>query len=193
MRIHFVCIAKPRPCRLTKPGLLGYNIPKRTLFSSQTLYHRNVILMTVRGSDERSSRFYTEDVQQDYCTYEKLKCLFPHSRHLLPAADCGKGKEGLTAICNSVRLYYSIYRRTLSTNRLFRRFLCFYCLSGVVPHPLHQVSSKQIVGLLLVVAEPPPGVGAGGTGGVGPVEPPSPYMVKVLQLGTMYSYSLNFP
>ena len=37
LRIHFVCIAKPRPCRLTKPGLLGYNIPKRTLFSSQTL------------------------------------------------------------------------------------------------------------------------------------------------------------
>lgn len=33
-------------------------------------------MMTVRESDERSSRFYTEDVQQDYCTYEKLKCLF---------------------------------------------------------------------------------------------------------------------
>ena len=85
-------------CISRKPGLLGYNIPKRTLFSSQTLYHRNVILMTVRGSDERSSRFYTEDVQQDYCTYEKLKCLFPHSRHLLPAADSGKGTEGLTAM-----------------------------------------------------------------------------------------------
>ena len=40
----------------------------------------------------------TEDVQQDYCTYEKLKCLFPHSRHLLPAADSGKGTEGLTAM-----------------------------------------------------------------------------------------------
>ena len=149
--------------------------------------------MTARIPAGRSSRFYAENVQQ-YCrTNKKQKCFLLHSRHLLPAADCGKGKEGLTAICNSVRLYYSIYRRTLSTNRLFRRFLCFYCLSGVVPHPLHQVSSKQIVGLLLVVAEPPPGVGAGGTGGVGPVEPPSPYMVKVLQLGTMYSYSLNFP
>lgn len=33
-------------------------------------------MMTVRESDERSSRFYTEDVQQDYCTYEKLKCFF---------------------------------------------------------------------------------------------------------------------
>ena len=71
-------------------------------------------MMTVRVSDERSSRFYTEDVQQDYCTYEKLKCLFPHSRHLLPAADCGKGKEGLTAKSNSVRLYYNMHCRIVS-------------------------------------------------------------------------------
>ena len=147
--------------------------------------------MTVSVPAGRSSRFYTENVQQ-YCrTYKKLKCFLLHSRHLLPAADCGKGKKGLTAICNSVRSYYNIRRRTLSTNRLTRRFLCFYCLSGNVPHPLHQVSSKQIVGLLLAVEPPPGGVGTGGT--VGPVEPPSPYMVKVLQLGTMYSYSLNFP
>ena len=54
-------------------------------------------MMTVRVSDERSSRFYTENVQQNYCTYKKLKSLFLHTRHLLPAADCGKGKEGLTA------------------------------------------------------------------------------------------------
>ncbi len=27
-------------------------------------------------------------------------------RHLLPAANCGKGKEGLTAKSNSVRQYY---------------------------------------------------------------------------------------
>nr|DAO70490.1 MAG TPA: hypothetical protein [Caudoviricetes sp.] len=64
--------------------------------------------MTVRGSDERSSRFYTENVQYNDRTHKKLKCFLLHSRHLLPAADCGKGKEGLTAICNSVRLYYSI-------------------------------------------------------------------------------------
>ena len=57
--------------------------------------------------------------------YKKLKSLFLHTRHLLPAADCGKGKEGLTAICNSVRSYYSIRRRTLSTNRLTRRFFLF--------------------------------------------------------------------
>ena len=37
LSMHFVCIAKPRPCTLDKAGLLGYNIPKRTLFSSQTL------------------------------------------------------------------------------------------------------------------------------------------------------------
>ena len=43
-------------------------------------------------------------------------------RHLLPAADYGKGKEGLTALCNSVRNDYSIYRQTKSMSRLFRRF-----------------------------------------------------------------------
>ena len=32
-------------------------------------------MMTVRVSDERSSRFYTENVQQNYCTYKKLKSL----------------------------------------------------------------------------------------------------------------------
>ena len=114
----------PRPCRLTKPGLLGYNIPKRTLFSSQTLSHHNCIRMTVRESDERSSRFYTEDVQQDYCTYEELKCLFPHSRHLLPAADCGKGKRVWT-LCELVRFDDSIYSRKLSISRLLGRFLHF--------------------------------------------------------------------
>ncbi len=71
-------------------------------------------MMTVRVSDERSSRFYTENVQQNYCTYEKLKSLFLHTRHLLPAADCGKGKEGLTAKSNSVRLYYIMHCRIVS-------------------------------------------------------------------------------
>ena len=46
--------------------------------------------------------------------YKKLKSLFLHTRHLLPAADCGKGKEGLTAKSNSVRLYYSMYCRIVS-------------------------------------------------------------------------------
>ena len=79
--------------------------------------------MTVRVSDERSSRFYTENVQQNYCTYEKLKSLFLHTRHLLPAADCGKGKEGLTAKSNSVRQYYIMRSRNLSTSRPSGRFL----------------------------------------------------------------------
>ena len=40
---------KNQPCRLTKPGLLrGYNIPKRTLFSSQTLLIiEKFVMMTV--------------------------------------------------------------------------------------------------------------------------------------------------
>ena len=81
--------------------------------------------MTARIPAGRSSRFYTENVQYNDRTYKKLKCFLLHLRHLLPAADCGKGKEGLTALCNSVRNDYSIYRQTKSMNRLFRRFL-FY-------------------------------------------------------------------
>jgi hypothetical protein len=46
-------------------------------------------------------RFYTENVQQDDCTYQKSKSLFPNMRHLLPAAACGKGKDGLTAKSNT--------------------------------------------------------------------------------------------
>ena len=59
-------------------------------------------------------RFYTENVQQDDCTQKKPKSLFLHMRHLLPAANCGKGKDGLTAKSNSVRLYYSMYCRIVS-------------------------------------------------------------------------------
>ena len=68
-------------------------------------------------------RFYTENVQQNCCTYKKLKSLFLHTRHLLPAADCGKGKEGLTAKSNSVRQYYIMHSRNLSTSRPSGRFL----------------------------------------------------------------------
>ena len=83
---------------LDKAGLHGYNIKRGTLLQQSDPYRIKIYLMTVWGLAKRSSRFYTEDVQQDYCTYEKLKCLFPHSRHLLPAADSGKGTEGLTAM-----------------------------------------------------------------------------------------------
>ena len=98
------------------------------MLSMQSALYRikSFMLMTVRGPAERSSRFYTENVQQ-YCrTYKKPKCFLLHPRHPLPAADCGKGKEGLTAICNSVRSYYNIRRRTLSMNRLFRRFFLIF-------------------------------------------------------------------
>ena len=67
-------------------------------------------------------RFYTENVQQDDCTYKKLKSLFPHMRHLLPAANCGKGKDGLTAKSNSVYQQHIIRSRNLSTGRPSGRF-----------------------------------------------------------------------
>ena len=86
---------------------------------------KSFMLMTVRGPAERPSRFYEENVQYNDRTYKKLKCFLLHLRHLLPAADCGKGKEGLTALCNSVLNDYSIYRQTKSISRLFGRFL-FY-------------------------------------------------------------------
>ena len=70
-------------------------------------------------------RFYTENVQQDDCTYKKPKSLFPHMRHLLPATNRGKGKEGLTAKSNSVRQYYIMRSRNLSTSCPSGRFLLF--------------------------------------------------------------------
>ena len=44
-------------------------------------------------------------------------------RHLLPATNRGKGKEGLTAKSNSVRQYYIMHSRNLSTSRPSGRFL----------------------------------------------------------------------
>ena len=38
-------------------------------------------------------------------------------RHLLPAANCGKGKDGLTAKSNSVYQHHIMRSRNLSTNR----------------------------------------------------------------------------
>ena len=70
-----------------------------TLSMQSALYRiKSFMLMTVRGPAERSSRFYTENVQYNDRTYKKLKCFLLHLRHLLPAADSGKGTEGLTAM-----------------------------------------------------------------------------------------------
>jgi len=62
-------------------------------------------------------RFYTENVQQDDCTHKKPKSLFLYMRHLLPVANCGKGKDGLTAKSNSVYQHHIIRSRNLSTSR----------------------------------------------------------------------------
>jgi len=67
-------------------------------------------------------RFYTENVQQNHCTHKKPKSLFPNMRHLLPAANCGKGKEGLTAKSNSVYQHHIIRSGNLSTSRPSGRF-----------------------------------------------------------------------
>ena len=112
--LWFSCMKKHLVPLLDKAGLHGYNIRKGTLLQQSDPYRIKIYLMTVWGLAKRSSRFYTENVQQNCCTYKKLKSLFLHTRHLLPAADCGKGKEGLTAKNNSVRLYYSMYCRIVS-------------------------------------------------------------------------------
>ena len=113
--LRFSCMKKHPALPLDKAGAHGYNIRRKgTLLQQSDPYRIKIYLMTVWGLAKRSSRFYTENVQQNYCTYEKLKSLFLHTRHLLPAADCGKGNEGLTAKSNSVRLYYSMHCRIVS-------------------------------------------------------------------------------
>ena len=99
----------PPALSLDKTG--GYAIikPKGHCYSSQALVLSSVkFWWPFRVPAGRSSRFYTENVQYNDRTYKKLKCFLLHLCHLLPAADCGKGKEGLTALCNSVRNDYSI-------------------------------------------------------------------------------------
>ena len=79
--------------------------------------HSHFNLMTVWIAAGRSSRFYEVTAQYNDRTDKKLEGFLLHLRHLLPAADCGKGKEGLTAICNSVRFDYITRCRTLSIYR----------------------------------------------------------------------------
>ena len=65
--------------------------------------------MTVSGTSRTVIALYTENVQYNDRTYKKLKCFLLHFRatSFLPRT-AGKGKEGLTALCNSVRNDYSI-------------------------------------------------------------------------------------
>ena len=104
----------PRSVVLDKAGACAIIYLKRTLLQQSDPHAVDLFKMTVSVPAERSSRFYTENVQYNDRTHKKLKCFLLHSRHLLPAADCGKGKEGLTAKSNSVRLYYSMHCRIVS-------------------------------------------------------------------------------
>ena len=121
--LWFLCMKKHPAPLLDKAGLHGYNIRKGTLLQQSDPHAVDLFKMTVSVPAERSSRFYTENVQYNDRTHKKLKCFLLHSRHLLPAADCGKGKEGLTAKSNSVRQYYIMHSRNLSTSRPSGRFL----------------------------------------------------------------------
>lgn len=57
--------------------------------------------------------------------HKSRKAFFRTCAILLPATNRGKGKEGLTAKSNSVRQYYSMRSRNMSTSRPSGRF--FYC------------------------------------------------------------------
>ena len=93
--------------RIKRPGLVALTKQERmllykykgTLLPQSALSVKKIVDRLVPA--KRSTRFYAKDVQQNYCTYKKLKSLFPNMRHLLPAAACGKGKEGLTAKSNT--------------------------------------------------------------------------------------------
>ena len=80
--LRFSCMKKHPIPLLDKAGLHGYNIRKGTLLQQSDPYRIKIYLMTVWGLAKRSSRFYTGNVQQNCCTYKKLKSLFLHTRHL---------------------------------------------------------------------------------------------------------------
>ena len=82
--------------------------------------------MTVRGSDERSSRIYGHCEQQNYCANQKLKAFLPHSHSPPSCREPRERKKGLTAICNSVRFDYITRCRALSILPPFgAAFVCF--------------------------------------------------------------------
>ena len=65
MRSRDTSNKKLRLCRLDKAGLHGYNIRKGTLLQQSDPYRIKIYLMTVWGLAKRSSRFYTENVQNN--------------------------------------------------------------------------------------------------------------------------------
>lgn len=77
-------------------------------------------------------RFYTENVQHDYCTHKEFPSLFLHARHLLPAADTGRN-VGLTATMQQrpSALYHILSSPVNSTPT--RRFSFLRAFSPVNP------------------------------------------------------------
>ena len=63
-------------------------------------------------------RFYTENVQHDYCTHKEFPSLFLHARHLLPAADHGKecGSDRYYATASICIISYSVEPRQSNAN-----------------------------------------------------------------------------
>ena len=103
---------------LTKPKRVEYNTDKEgTLLQQSDPQVIQISLMTVRVSDERSSRIYGHCEQQNYCANQKLKAFLPHSHSPPSCRRLRERKKGLTAICNSVRFDYITRCRTLSIYR----------------------------------------------------------------------------
>ena len=69
-------------------------------------------------------RFYTENVQHDYCTHKEFPSLFLHARHLLPAADHGKecGSDRYYATASICIISYSVDPRQFNANTAFFHF-----------------------------------------------------------------------
>ena len=79
---------------LTKPKRVIYNVvTKGRCYSSQTFTIVSIKLMTVSVPAGRSSRFYEATAQYNDRTDKKLEGFLIHLRHLLPAANRGKGKK----------------------------------------------------------------------------------------------------
>ena len=80
--------------------------------------------MTVRGSDERSSRFYEENVQYNDRTDKKLEGFLPHAQHLLPPTDCGEEEDLPACSDGSLRVQQRFHELSITgraKNVNFRR------------------------------------------------------------------------
>ena len=73
-------------------------------------------------------RFYTENVQHDYCTHKEFPSLFLHARHLLPAADHGKecGSDRYYATASICIISYSVEPRQFNANMAFFIFTSIF-------------------------------------------------------------------